>query len=134
MRAPVVSLDCRFFRFSLVGAIGFTVDGAVLQALVTMAGWGPVEARAVAIPVAVLATWQLNRTVTFREPQYTSVLCTLGRYVSVSGLGAAVNFTVYALLVSSSSMLAAKPLAPLAVASAIALVFNYLGSKHFAFR
>jgi hypothetical protein len=30
--------------------------------------------------------------------------------------------------------LAAHPLIPLAVASIVALIVNYLGSKHFAFR
>lgn len=126
--------DWRFFRFSLVGVVGFTVDGAVLQALVTMASWGPVEARAVAIPVAVLATWLLNRSVTFRNPQCSDALRSLARYVTVSGLGAAVNFAVYTMLVSGSPTMASQPIAPLAVASTIALVFNYLGSKHFAFR
>jgi putative flippase GtrA len=31
-------------------------------------------------------------------------------------------------------LLAAHPLAPLAIASVIAMLVNYLGSKHFAFK
>jgi hypothetical protein len=30
--------------------------------------------------------------------------------------------------------MAARPIVPFAIASAAALVFNYLGSKHFAFK
>jgi putative flippase GtrA len=52
----------------------------------------------------------------------------------VSALGAGVNFVVYSLLVFSSQGMAATPLVPLAIASIIALIVNYLGSKHFAFR
>jgi putative flippase GtrA len=41
---------------------------------------------------------------------------------------------VYTLLVLASSAMAERPLVPLAIASIVALIVNYLGSKHFAFR
>jgi putative flippase GtrA len=122
-----------FLRFGLVGVIGFVVDAGVLQALVTLAGWGPVESRAVSVPVAVFATWLLNRSITFR--QYGgSALRSLARYVAVSAAGASINFLVYTFLVLASAAMATRPLVPLAIASIVALIFNYLGSKHFAFR
>lgn len=120
-------------RFGLVGVLGFAVDAGVMQALVTFAGWGPVQARAVSIPVAVLATWALNRTITFRDSD-APVLRSLARYIAVSATGAAVNFVVYTGLVLSSRTMAAAPLAALAIASIVALLVNFLGSKHFAFR
>jgi putative flippase GtrA len=126
-------MNSTFLKFGLVGAVGFIVDAGVLQALVSLAGWGPVGARAVAIPVAVFATWRLNRSITFRQydgPAWRSLL----RYVAVSAGGAAVNFLVYTLLVLASSAMAERPLVPLAIASIVALIVNYLGSKHFAFR
>lgn len=122
-----------FLRFGLVGAIGFAVDAGAMQALVTLAHWGPVEARLVSIPLAVFATWLLNRSFTFDDydgPAWRSLV----RYAAVSAAGAGINFLVYTLLVMGSSVLAAHPLIPLAVASIVALVVNYLGSKHFAFR
>jgi putative flippase GtrA len=130
--ARMASLQ-NFLRFGLVGVIGFVVDAGVLQALVSLAGWGPVEARGISVPVAVFATWLLNRSITFRRydgPAWRS----LARYAAVSAAGAAVNFVVYTLLVLASAVMAARPLAPLAIASIVALVVNYLGSKHFAFR
>jgi len=123
----------RFLKFGMVGAIGFVVDAGVLQALVALAGWGPVAARAVSVPVAVLATWLLNRNITFDRhegPAWRS----LARYGAVSAGGACVNFVVYTLQVLLSAAMAAQPLVPLAVASLAALVVNYLGSRHFAFR
>ena len=47
------------------------------------------------------------------------------RYAAVNGAGAALNYLVYSALLLSLPM---APLAALAVASAVALGFNYLGS------
>ncbi len=124
----------RFLRFAMVGVVGFAVDAGVLQALVSLAGWGPIGARAVAIPVAVLATWLLNRTITFAQAQAGPVLASLVRYAAVSAVGASVNFIVYSALVFASQAMAAMPIVPLGIASIVALIVNYLGSKHFAFR
>lgn len=119
-------------RFSMVGVVGFAVDGGVLQALVSLGGADPVLARAVSLPLAVWATWFLNRRFTFEGSG--GALASFLRYVVVSLGGAGVNLCTYTALVLSSSAMAARPLWPLAVASIVALVFNYLGSKHFAFR
>ena len=124
----------RFLRFALVGVVGFVVDAGVLQALFALGHWGPVEARAVAIPVAVFATWLLNRHITFPESHGGPAWISLARYCAVSAAGACVNFAVYTMLVSLSAAMAAQPLLPLAAGSIVALVVNYLGSKHFAFR
>jgi putative flippase GtrA len=122
-----------FMRFGVVGALGFIADAGVLQLLLVL-GWGPVGARAVAIPVAVLATWALNRKFTFPEAQAGPALASLGRYAGVSAVGAAVNFVVYTALVLASATLSAHPMAALAVGSVAAMLVNYLGSRHFAFR
>ncbi len=121
-------------RFGLVGAVGFAVDGGLLQLLVAWAGWGPIDARLVSFPAAVLATWWLNRRVTFAGRDGGSLLGSLLRYLGVSVVGTAVNFGIYSALVLGSAAMAAQPIVPFAIASAAALVFNYLGSKHFAFR
>ena len=124
----------RFLKFGVVGTLGFVVDAGVMQLLVSFAGVGAIEARAVSIPTAVLATWLLNRSFTFGKTSAAPALASLARYVAVSAGGATINFLVYTALVMASAALAATPMIPLAIASVVALVFNYLGSKHFAFR
>jgi putative flippase GtrA len=124
----------QFLRFGLVGVVGFVVDAGVLQALVTLAGWGPITARLVAVPTAVFATWLLNRTITFPESHGGPALRSLLRYAAVSAAGAGVNFCVYTALVFASASMAALPILPLAISSIVAMVVNYLGSKHYAFR
>jgi putative flippase GtrA len=128
-----MAVRSQFLRFGLVGVVGFVVDAGVLQALVTLAGWGPITARLVAVPTAVFATWLLNRTVTFPESHGGPALRSLLRYAMVSAAGAGVNFCVYSALVFASVSMAALPILPLAIASIVALVVNYLGSKHYAF-
>ena len=120
-------------RFALVGTVGFAVDGGLLQALV-WAGWGPIEARLVSFPAAVVATWWLNRRFTFAGRDEGPALASLARYVAVSLVGTSVNFGIYTAMVLGSAAMAARPIVPFAIASVAALVFNYLGSKHFAFR
>jgi putative flippase GtrA len=123
-----------FVRFGMVGVVGFIVDAGVLQALVSLAGWGPIAARAVAVPSAVFATWVLNRSFTFPEAQGGPPWPSLMRYAAVSALGASVNFIAYSSLVMVSTFMAGQPLVALAIGSVIAMIVNYLGSKHFAFK
>lgn len=128
--------DSTLLRFLIVGTVGFLVDGAILQALVSLGAWAPVPARFVSFSVAVMVTWLLNRTFTFgaagsaKAAPVRSVL----RYVMVSVAGAGINVGTFAALVLLSALMAAHPVIPLAIGSIVALMFNYLGSKHFAFR
>lgn len=124
----------RFLRFGLVGIVGFLVDAGIMQAMISLTSSGPVWARVASIPVAVLATFLLNRHATFRDARTTPVLSSLLRYAGVSAGGASINFLTYSVLVLCSERMASVPLLPLALASVIALGFNFLGSKYFAFR
>jgi len=117
-----------FFRFCLVGAVGFLVDAGLLMALIEAGALEPIPARVVSILVAV--TWLLNRLLTFRsdDPRY---LFEWSRYALINGIGALVNYGCYVaclLLIPGIS-----PLLALAVGSAVALIVNYLGSRHFVF-
>lgn len=113
-----------FWRFCLVGAVGFGVDAGLLAGLHHGLGVDAFTARLVSILVAVTATWQLNRWFTFAVRVQRSVR-EWTRYAAVNGAGAALNYLVYSALLLSLPM---APLAALAVASAVALGFNYLGS------
>jgi putative flippase GtrA len=82
-------------------------------------------------------TWLLNRHFTFKaagSSRTAPAVQSMTRYVMVSLTGAGINVGTFSALVLLSAAMAAHPVAPLAVGSIVALVFNYLGSKHFAFR
>ena len=55
-------------------------------------------------------------------------------WIAGIAVGAAVNFIVYTALVLAFAAMAAHPMAALAVGSVAAMLVNYLGSRHFAFR
>lgn len=125
----------RLVRYAFVGGIGFLVDAGVLSWLVTAELAGPVVARCLSFPPAVLATWALNRRLVFtssarsvgeRAHEY-------GRYFAVQLLGALVNLGVYTLLVTHVALLRAWPVGSLAAGSAVALVFNFLGARYWVF-
>jgi putative flippase GtrA len=122
----------RLFRFGLVGCVGFVVDGGLLQGLVASGACGPIVARAISFPTAVLTTWHLNRRITFQDRG--PVLRSLLRYVLVSSAGTTVNFAVYSALVLTVPAMAARPLVPFAIASVLATALNYAGARYFAFR
>jgi putative flippase GtrA len=89
----------------------------------------------VSFPVAVMATWLLNRSFTFRRhadrhPPLRQALI----YVGVQLFGGAANFAVYSLTLKLAPALDHLLVVPLAFGAAAGLFLNFLGSKHFAFK
>jgi putative flippase GtrA len=121
-------------RFGIVGGIGFLVDAGVLMLLTGPFGWPPLPSRIASFPPALTATWILNRLWTFRNtggkraagPQYAI-------YAGIQLTGMAINFIVYAALVSFGGLFVAQPVLALAAGSIVAMGFNYLVSRRFAF-
>lgn len=123
----------QFARFLVVGAVGFMVDAGLLIAMMHGAGLSPVSARLVSFSVAVTVTWLLNRLWTFRCHASDRPLAEWRRYVTVNGLGGLINLGTFALLAGPVPGLGVNPLIAFASASAVALIFNFLGSRTFAF-
>lgn len=117
----------------MVGTVGFVVDAGVLTGL-SAAGVSASAARPWSFLVAVTITWYLNRTYTFHHQAAKHRLAMEWlRYLITGSSGAAFNFLVfYALLWSASGEI--HPLVALASGSIAALLFNFFGAKHFAFR
>lgn len=119
-------------RFLIVGSIGFAVDGGILLILTSFAGWMPVPARVVGIPVAVSVTWWFNRMWTFKSGRARSMEHQYALYFVVQLAGLAVNFAIFAGLVRLP-WFATCPIAALAVASTAAMFATYVLSRYFVF-
>jgi putative flippase GtrA len=117
-----------------VGAIGFLVDASILTVLVTGLGWGHYGARAISFATAVTVTWYLNRRWTFAKRACSDRRREYSRYFIVQAIGAVINLGVYSLCIELYSPLAAVPIVPLAIGAGIAMIFNFLASRYFAFR
>jgi putative flippase GtrA len=124
----------QFIPFCMVGGIGFAVDAGILALLVHGFGLGPLVSRLVSFPCAMTVTWYLNRRVTFSHAVSNKPRQEWLRYAMVSMAGNLVNFIVYIACIRLSQTMYAYPEIALAIASIVALVFNYLGSSRYAFR
>jgi putative flippase GtrA len=120
-----------FARFCLIGAFGFAIDAGALFALVERFHYGPIEARAISVVIAVTATWLLHRRFTFRSTDPRRFAEWL-RFLGVNGVGTGVNVIVYTCIMLAIP--GTPPILALVMGSAVALAANYLGSRRFAFR
>jgi putative flippase GtrA len=127
-------IDPAFIRFGLVGVAGFTVDALVLHAATGMGGLSPFVGRFVSFPVAVLATWLLNRSFTFRGPTHHTPWRQALVYAAVQGAGGIANIGAYNLALAVHPPFKHMLLIPLAFGSAAGLCLTFLGSKHIAFK
>jgi len=138
-QTPIVArimsrIDAHFLRFGMVGVAGFAVDYAGLHSLVAFAGMNPYAARFISFPIAVLATWLLNRSFTFRGPSAHGPVRQAVYYVMVQSTGGVANIAVYsAALVLAPVLQHYLPIA-LAFGSAAGLCVTFAGSKYIAFR
>ena len=124
----------QFLRFCAVGAVGFVVDAGVLLIGLRVFGFDPIGGRLLSFSVAVLTTFELNRRWAFRAGRDRRYLASAASYLGVQGLGFLCNFGVYSLLYLALPPRFNAPLLCLAVASAVALLVNYVGASLVVFR
>jgi putative flippase GtrA len=122
-----------FPAFVVVGTAGFIVDASILAVLVHGYQWGDYTARLVSFAVAVTVTWLLNRSYVFADTRTHNRRSEYTRYLTVQGMGMAINFLIYSLCLISSPLMDEWPVLALAVGSAVALIFNYAGARIFVF-
>ena len=123
----------RFLKYLLVGAVGFSVDAAVLALQVHILGIGPLLARGPSFFGAVTVTWWLNRNYTFEGLGRHATGKEYRRYFVVQVIGALTNLAVYAAAILSLPWFADKPVAALALGSAFGLVVKYGLARLFVF-
>ena len=123
----------RLISFGVIGGIGFAVDAGILQTLFVF-GIKPLLARCVSFPVAVTTTWLLNNYYTFGDRPQTAAKSRYALYVAGQVMGALINVGVFMLTIRNWPMLSDKPVIPLIVGSALALVFNYTWANVLVFR
>ncbi len=126
----------RFLRFAAIGAAAFFVDAGVLAFGLHVLRLDPYSARAISFLCAVTFTWWGNRRLTFADRAAHSPrgrLAEWAKFVSANALGGAVNYAVYAALVTFAPYPLSIPYVALAFGSGIGLVFNFAMSRWVVF-
>jgi putative flippase GtrA len=123
----------QFVRFSIVGAIGFCVDSAVLYAAIYLLELGPYFGRVLSYLVAATSTWYLNRTLTFPDSSGAHKVKEWLGFVGWNCLGGAVNYCTYVIYLRYSSPSLAAPVIGVGMGACAGLLVNYTLSRHLVF-
>ena len=122
----------QFLRFGLVGTIGFLVDAGTLALLLEL-GMGLYGGRVLSFLLAMTTTWVLNRRFTFRD-SHPERAKQWARFALVAALGGAINYGVYAWMVSHLAQAAAWPTIAVAAGSLAGYLFNFTAARRFVFQ
>jgi putative flippase GtrA len=138
-RPPLLDglMDSRFLRFALVGTAGFVVNEAALWVSLNVLHAGKYAAGLIAFLVAVTFTWWGNRTLTFRDRAVhggRAMAAEWFRFVLANGLGFAVNYSVYAALITFAHSPLSSPYVALACGTIAGLMLNFALSSRLVFR
>lgn len=123
----------QILRFGVVGGCGFVIDGTLLWLLIG-AGLNPFMARALSFPVAVVATWMLNRNWTFRATRDASSRGQFRRYFGVQIVGVGVNYLAYSFVIALYGDATVTVFWAFVVGSALGSIWNFCGARYVAFR
>jgi putative flippase GtrA len=121
------------FFFGLVGVFGFGVDTGVLYLL--RGSIGPFYARLFSFLAAVLSTWLLNRSLTFRKKKSgLSAKREFATYLILMIGGGIINYGIYAWLIISYQVVLKHPVIGVAAGSLAGMMVNLLSARLFLYR
>ena len=123
-----------FALFVVAATVGFIIDAGVVTALVRCLAWGPWQGRFVSFPLAVTATWWLNRRYAFRGTGRGNRRVEYAAYWAIQLAGAVVNFGIYGLCLHAAPALADWPFVPVAIGGLAAMLFNFAVARSTVYR
>ena len=114
-----------FGLFVIAAGVGFAIDAGVLTLLVRAFDWNPWHGRFVSFPLAVTATWLLNRQYAFRGAAQGDKRVEFAGYWAIQLVGAGVNFGVFGLCLRAAPALQRWPFIAVAISGIAAMVVNF---------
>ncbi len=123
----------QFFRFGIVGGIGFCMDAALLYLGINVLGLGRITAALFSFPPTVTVTWIGNRLFTFRHAPRVQASKQLAKFATVCAIGLIFNRGTYALLVSTVPLVYQYPILGLLGGTCAGMFFNFFAAKRHVF-
>ena len=124
----------QFLRFAAVGVVGFVVDTAALMFALKFLPLDLYTGRVFSYFVAATCTWALNRRFTFVHPDPAPAFLQWLKFMGANALGGAVNYAVYAAVVTYTAIGPVYPVVGVAAGALVGLVFNFSVNKFWVFR
>lgn len=126
-------LITEIIKFSMVGVVGFLVDAALV--LMLHEHFGAYIARIVSFSCAVITTWVLNRTLTFKNTDKShGIISEFTKYFLSMCIGGSVNLLCYSAIVSLKENNSENILFATAIGSIAGLFFNFSLTKVFIYK
>jgi putative flippase GtrA len=128
-----------FAWFAMAGVVGLLVDIGTLY-IGRALGLGYYSGRACSFLAAVLATWQINRRLTFTAGAASSAWSEWWTYLVAMSGGGLVNYATYSVVIDYGTRLfpsgleAALPAVGVIVGSLAGMVVNFSSAKWWVFR
>lgn len=119
----------QFLKFGIVGIVGFLVDAIILLVLVYIFLFDISLSRILSFLMAVFVTWLLNRNFTFNKKDKYSKKKEYSYYLTIQSVGALLNYIVFIILVKNFLFFEEYLIVPLAIASIIAMFFNFFALR-----
>ena len=123
-----------FLRFAAVGVVGLFADMAALTFALEVVHLDVYSGRVFSYLIAATTTWALNRRFTFTQADQSAPWRQWIKFLGANAIGGAVNYAVYAAIVSFTAVGAAWPQIGVAAGSVAGLFFNYAVNKFWVFR
>jgi putative flippase GtrA len=131
----------RFFKFLIVGTIGFVVDFGTLTLLKEVFHWPTLVANTCSFSAAVISNFTFNRYWTYPDSRAKSLTAQLGQFALVNVVGLVINNTLLFLLespfdslMSSIDLLGGRGYIPAkAVATIVVLFWNFFVNRYWTY-
>jgi len=123
--------QAQFFKFAVVGTIGFLADTTIVYALRGVCGL--YVAGLISYAICATLNWALNRAWTFRGAGGGRAHAQWARYMMLNLLGLVVNRGTYAALIVSFALARAQPVIAVAAGAIAGMMINFVASKKLVF-
>jgi putative flippase GtrA len=124
----------RVVKFAIVGVIAAVVDMAVVESLIRFVRLDYYSARVVSYLVAATAAWALNRRFTFYDADRARAQAQWLRYLLLNAFGGAINYALYAGLVTAFAFFRSFPFIAVGFGSLAGMTFNFIASRKLVFK
>jgi putative flippase GtrA len=122
----------QFFRFAVIGTMGFGWDTLVVYATAPFVGL--YVAGIISYLVAGSMNWLLNRIWTYRHVPHGAMHRQLVAFLLANSVGLLLNRGAYFALVATSPLCRAYPIIPVAVGGLCGMFVNFYMSRRLVFK